>query len=288
MATLGALSAPAAAQGGSVDLAPKFEKGQTWRFRYHVSSEMDFAIADQKHSMSMEKEVVVRTKVADVTDTGVQIELVHEKIRLDARGEVPGSFDSTKPAKDDADNVYAHILRPLVGAKLTLNVSKDGTIRSVEGLDAVQPADPLEAQLFHSLFGQDEFIRMYEPLFSIKPDDPHAERGESWTVTRRRASGLGIVQSDLRLTLERATRHEARIRIGGKESFLPGGGASGKVSQSSVTGSCVWDLNQGVLGELKTQSTTKFAPDPANTGGTGVTGEVRATTQLERLDSAGP
>ena len=289
LAMLGAMSPGVMAQdrSASVDLAPKLERGQTWRFRYHISSEMDFVIVGQKHAMSLVKEVVVRTKVINADDSGAQVELVHEEVRLRANGEVPGSFDSTKPSKNDADDVYAHILRPLVGLTLTLNVDKDGTIRSVSGLDSIQPADMMEAMLFKSLFGEDEFIRMYQPLFSLKPGDPKAERGESWNVKRRQASGLGILESNLRLTLERASRHDATIRIGGTESILPASGASGKVSDSSVKGTCVWDLDDGVLRELKTQSTTKFSPDSANTNGTEVSGEARATTELERLNSSG-
>lgn len=287
LTSLGAMAPRAAAQERTVDLSPSFERGQTWRFRYRIDSEMDFVIGQQKHAMSLTKEVVVRTKVVETGDSGAQIELVHEEVRLDARGQVPGSFDSTKPANQDADDVYARILRPLAGAALTLELAKDGEIRRVRGLDAIRPSGLVEAQLFQALFGEDEVIRMYQPLFSIKRGDPKAEPGESWDVTQRRASGLGIVESALRLTLERAGRHDARIRIDGTESVEVAPGAPGSVSASSVKGSCVWDVREGVLREMRTESTTTFAPDTEPTGGTSVAGTARATTKLERLDSAG-
>lgn len=265
----------------AIDLTPRLEEGAEWRFRYHVKSEMDFELMNQTHEMDLTKETVVRARVVRSDDDGAEVELTHEEIRLNATGEVPGSFDSEKPPAKDS-GTYATLLRPLVEARLTLVMNTRGEIERVEGLDRIQPDGMMEAMLFKSLFGQDEIIRMYGPLFSLRPDTGQAKLGESWTIRRRQASGLGVMEDTVRLTLADASKHDAHFTVKGEQEL------EGVVASSSeIEGTAIWDLDKGVLRQLKTTSITRFAPEKDKTAGVSIKGEARATTRLDLLDSSG-
>ncbi len=291
-AALGAslLAAPVGiAAAETVDLAPSLEVGDDWRYQYRIESEMDITLAGAEHEMDMAKEAVVRLRVVGQDDDGATVELVHERIRLDVTGEVPGRFDSTTPAHDDGDDdLYAKVLRPLVGATLTLELEPSGHVRAVRGIRDAAPDGLVEAQLFRTLFGEDELIRMYEPIFTLRPKGAGAEVdvGDRWEITRRDASGLGVTEDTILLELERVRRDDAHIRIEG-ERAIPGDAATSlTIDGSEIEGDAVWDLGEGALRELSTTSTTRFAPALEGQGA-GLRGEARAVTRLRRLDSAG-
>lgn len=269
-----------------VDLSPNLEVGLQWRYRCRVTSKMKISMPGEDHEVSMAKEANIRLEVVAVDDGIALVELQHEDIRLNVDGPHPGSFDTFKRGPFGEDNLYARLLRPLLTARLTLEIDETGVVRRVRGLHDLLPDDELEARLFEGLFGEDEIIRMFGPIFCLKPGSPEARVGQSWDVTLRRAKGLGVVQSTHALSLKRAGPRDAFIDIGGQESVETPAESSPTIGESRIRGSAIWDRRQGVLRSMTTESLTRFGPDPRNTEGIEIRGQVTAKTALRRLDSS--
>ena len=192
-----------------VDLSPRLDTDQTHRFEYTVKSTQTMSAfgQDQTSQAEMAASIELVRLPSERADGNAVFGLRYEWLRVAIDGgQVPGAFDSRDPGSSDEGNVYAEICRPIVDQQIRLIVDTNGTIRSVEGLDALAP-DGLAGVLFEQLFGEQAAKAMFQPLLRVLDNGPATRAvGDRWTVDRPAVSSLGIPKTSAELRVETAIR----------------------------------------------------------------------------------
>lgn len=258
-------------KGAEVDLRPRFTKGQEVRFKMALDSKGVGAAEGDAEGTSSKQEIglLLRCTNAD-PEKGYTLDLVFESFKATIRnGLADVEFDSTKPA--DPDDMYDSILRSLVGMSQQVIMDKDGTITSVSGGDALSGlAGGLGAQ-----FGAaDLFKSMFGPITTTKKGTGKAAVGESWTTQSSIAGLSGTTRIEMTHTLGSSAGGRATINSVGKVLLDPsesGRGPQARISDSTITGKTVWDLEAGMLVESESRQRLVIQ--------TRTDGKVSSTTQ---------
>lgn len=197
-------------------------------------------------------EVVIT--VEEVTESGSRATVVLERVAFEAKGEpLNGAFDSRDPAEQDAGNLFAEAMRPIVGAPLKVELAADRTIEAITGMDGLSPTDPRAALLFESFFGEESMKNLLQLIFRMKSDPAHARVGERWMRESVDQTDFGAMRKVTEYTLESIEDGMARITIGGDIEMadsMPGNPMSTRIDSSNVSGLCLWHLPSGRLERL--------------------------------------
>lgn len=243
---LGQEKQPAESSRKSVDLRPKFRKGQDIRFKMTMRStgiaEISPFAGQEGSASNGEQEMVIRLSPKEVNpETGTTLDLVYESLKL-KMGEI--EFDSKKPAAPDDPSDA--MLRPIVGLTLKVVMDKDGNITSVTGGD---DGDGVTAMLMQQFTGADVIKGLFGPVSTMKKTAGRAAVGESWTTNDSLGGMLGTMRLSMTHTLESANGGRATIKTKGRV-VLDGseGSALGiKIKDSVISGSTEWDTEAGML-----------------------------------------
>jgi hypothetical protein len=237
---------PAQANKKSVDLRPKFRKGQDVRFKMTMRSsglaEISPLAGQEGGVGDGEQEMVIRLSPKEVNaETGTTLDLVYESLKV-KMGEI--EFDSSKPvAPDDPSD---GILRSIVGLTLKVTMDKDGNISGVTGGG---DGDGISAMLMQQFTGADVIKGLFGPVSTMKKTAGRASVGESWTTNDSLGGMLGTMRLSMTHTLESATGGKAIIKTKGRV-VLDGseGSALGiSIKDSVISGNTEWDIEAGML-----------------------------------------
>lgn len=271
---------PGWAQGGTVDLSPRFETDRSVRYDVRNGLETSYTMMGQSFTLNASKDMRVRCKTLEVGEERARIELVHERIAVELEGQWPttGAYDSEKPDQGDAP-LLKNVVDAVVGSPLVLEVEKSGAIAEVEGLEKLRPSGQAGA-VFQELFDERAVKGMYQRLFLLKRDPSTVEVGESWSVTSAENMKLGKVETTHTLTLDEVSGPRAIISIGGS-SDLERGNPLFEKEKNVVEGECVWDTEAGRLVELETAGLLNVtSSDPQMKFDL----DLKTETVLERVD----
>jgi hypothetical protein len=237
-------------------------------------------------------------KEADA-DRGATVELIYESLKLDLRTpDMEFEFDSTQKAgrktprtggdpaslmPTDQDLVEA-MLRPMVGATITLEVDPDGNITSATGggalsmtgmlgaVSAMSGGSGLTGALPTTGGGGGDVLGS---IFTAARGRGSARVGESWTTTDKLdGSGIGSFTMTNKTTLKSHANATADLAFEGR--IVPGSseagagllGGSAQVKESDFTGRAGWDTERGMLKTLTSeQRTVMDASVPDGEGG---------------------
>jgi hypothetical protein len=252
-----------AQQGKTVDLRPKFTKGQEIRLKLELVNRSKTTAGSATTKDQDEEapprdydgtqEYVLLLKVKDTNpETGTTAELVYEQVKVRMKSAIGDmDFDSTKPKKDDP---LDEMLRGMVGASFQVEFDRSGNIKNITGNDPLQgvagglggsPSSPAGLQDF---FGR---------IFPTGSDASLQRRvGESWTTTDTMDAPGGTWNITSTNTVKSASGGKAVVDIKGKLNFEPatsGKGAQIKVQNARYDGTYTWDTERGMLSSLETR-----------------------------------
>lgn len=302
--------APAEQPGdkGTVDLRPRWERGQTIRYRMAQTSTSQVPDPqDPKNptKITNKQDIQFSLRVKDINaETGVAtVDMVYDslKIKLDGSGIVI-DFDSTKPQPTkpatppastdpldalkglELDKMINDQLRKMVGTTLTLTIDRSGQITSISGGSELDPTGMLGAlggqgagpagapQTGGSLFG---------PLPPANSNYSGLVRvGQRWSHADELAVGpLGAMKMITEHTLRSASAGTAQVVFTGRiDPASAASNAQAQIKASSHSGRYTWDTAKGQLVSLNMdQKVVQQAPGQA--------GDATSTTSMtvERL-----
>jgi len=265
--SMGAGAQPAGTQpvDRRVDLRPKFERGQSIRFKMDVANTSTPAApatttrppatTPRPEQMRSKIELGLSLKVMSVTDSReATVEMVFDSIKASTHTKDQDiEFDSTKPGKD-GDDIAGLLFQGLEGSTLTLKVDRDGNITSVTGGEAF-------GTLGQFLGGGGGAGQLFGPLFSIKKGNGIVSVGESWEdVDQIDNSMLGKFKMTTRNTLRSVAGADAMVDVVGRiepSSEAPGEGVA-QIKDSRFGGKYAWDTKLGMLRQMDTTMTVNL------------------------------
>ena len=256
---------PAAAQtAGAVSLTPKYQAGQELTFVQHTVRTDEMSLKGMgEQTTAFDATAVWKVKIADASETGVEIDLQMESIKAtfdrnakvdpalgNAGAQPPVKWDSTAPGADaDKNNPIMQAFRPLVGLPLKVKLGADGNISTVTGSEGVKPGSGALVGIAYTMVAQDHVKARWGQILWIKDGRVPASVGQSWQdVDLLSAGSLGRNKITWTRTLKGVDKDEATVLLDGKYELV---GADDKtpptahVSDASMTGDCRWDLKAG-------------------------------------------
>lgn len=238
---------PAFAQN-KVNLRPKFEKGQETRLKMDISNVMSMGgqgpMAGTEQKLKQEIGLVLKVKDSD-PEKGATVELVYEslKFKAEAAGNVM-EFDSAQPVQKDEESMLAPMMRPIIGATLTLLIDPQGNITSITG------GENLVNQLTSEFLNASQVKSRFGTIISPKHGDGLASVGEAWTNEDTLESPMGKIITTTTHTLESAEGNSAKVSFKGTSAPDPTASAQIKLKSSLSSGTYVWDTAAGMLQEM--------------------------------------
>lgn len=241
-------------KGAEVDLRPRFTKGQEVRLKMALDSKGMGQAEGETDGTSTKQEIGVLLRCTAVDpEKGYTLDMVYESFKASIKNGVADvDFDSTKPA--NPDNPFDSILRSLVGMTQAVVMDKNGEITSVSGGEGLSG---LAGGMGAQFSAGDVFKSMFGPITTTKQGVPKATVGQTWT-TQSSIEGLaGSTRIETTYTLASASGGKATITSVGKVLMEPSSG-NGKtpqvrISDSTITGKTVWDLEAGMLTESESR-----------------------------------
>ncbi len=293
VAAVFAVSTPADAQ--KVDLRPKWQTGQTHRFRMELSSSHAVNHSGDKEPeemRSIKEDIRFSLRVIDghaESDSTVEMVFDEIKVSMDS-GPGKDTFDSTqktppgrRPKTKDRGaggaggggeeaGVLADAFKPLVGSKLTLVIDTAGSIKSVSGGETLIPSE-----LTANLTQKDQMSRLFGPVFSPRKGDGLASVGESW-------ENEDVIESPLIGRLRMKTRHKVLSSKADREAIVgidgtiatdsEGGESPYTIREGEYKGSYAWGVAEGMLRRMETsqkysvEADLGLADEPVSIGST--------------------
>jgi hypothetical protein len=277
------LLAPAARgqeRTGEVDLRPKFERGQTIRYKLEqgFTSINDIGATratkpgpkdrpDPKKARGQDGEdartsrgrveMALKMKVSDISAEGVAtVETTIESLKMsNTTPDMEVEFDSAKPPEED--DIVGMMLKPLVGTTLTLKVDRAGNVTSVSGGEAFS----MLGQAASGSGGGGGASQLFGPIFSSHPTTGFAKVGQSWEhEDKLGVSLLGDFKMITRHTLRGLQGRDAVVAISGRiepaTESPPEGGF--QVKNSTYNGSYTWDTAKGQLAKMDTSMSVRL------------------------------
>ncbi len=276
-----ASAAPALAQ--EVDLRPRFKTGAETRFAMAITGANEFkaeAMPGGGQSTKIDQEIDFTLKVKEVTDDGIAtVDLTYDRMVMNVSGMFDLSFDSSKPTDEDAGNMLASALRPLIGSSLTMTIDRDGNITKVEGFDSLK-LNPSAQQMAGTLATADGVKSTFGQVFSTRKSDGRANVGDTWTnVDSFSAGQMGTVKTSVKHTLKSHSGGMAKVDLVGDLAIEGGMMPELKLTTSEVTGNYIWDTEVGMLKSIETKQTSTMQ---GNAGSGDMTINNTSTMKLER------
>jgi hypothetical protein len=275
---------------GTVDLRPRWERGQTIRYRMAQTSTSQVPDPqDPKNptKITNKQEIQFSLRVKDINaETGVAtVDMVYDslKIKLDGSGIVI-DFDSTKPQPTkpapgkpapnnpatppassdpldalkglDLDKMINDQLRKMVGTTLTLTIDRSGQITNISGGSELDPTGMLGA-----LGGQGAGPAgapqtggsLFGPLPPANGNYSGLVRvGQKWSHADALAVGpLGAIKMITEHTLRSASAGTAEVLFTGRiDPASAASNAQAQIKASSHSGRYTWDTAKGQLVSL--------------------------------------
>lgn len=270
-------------QGASprtIDLRPKFEKGQEIRYEMRTESTSTYSAGaqgglelDGKSGIQQQLDLVLKVIESD-PETGSKLELVVERVaaRIDNDGQIT-SFDSAKPARgtpsDDTEGPIG-AFKSMVGSSVLIEIDPNGTITSLSAPTSLPGANSFSALTNAGIgnlmsiqggiglpFG--ELVSMGHPTGLVKPR-------EEWT-NRDRLGGLGMTMVTTH-RMRSASGNSARVEFSGKierPTEATGGPADAMekgIQGFEFEGDYDWDVGKGQLNKMNARSEFRLDREP--------------------------
>lgn len=270
---------PAAAQDAEpTSLRPSWEVGRTTTYEFWSKTQKteDAVIFDQPQNKTTTfySEGQASWTVDRVNDDGSALctmKLLKMKFTAEYDGQEPLVLDSENPEGDG--NVFDSLLSAMVSTPLTITMKPDGTVESIEGVDALQAAAGQEAQDADVIPEELDFIESATEMATLLSAPEQATVGQTWNAkntwnhesvipnidtkadwdTTYTFASLGQIAGVPIATI----KSESRVELKPDLSDLPEGASDVDIRFDSVTatGEALYDLSRNeVVARNKTMT----------------------------------
>jgi hypothetical protein len=250
------LSADAAPADSTQSLKLQWATGKKYFLRMTMTQSTEMPSPGQPTPMEVSMEMTQQftmSVVKENSDGGHDIEM--EFGNLSARSRGAGnemSFDSAKPAPEDANNPMAAMMRKFVGCRLKYVMGPDGTVQKIEGANEMitrLSAGAPEAEGFYKQMLSDDTLKQYGSFSDMLPDHP-VKIGDSWRSKKSIKIPTGNLTIDLQYTLkgpeDHLQHHCQRIDFDGTLSS-ENGNAAATIRDGKMSGQLWFDPALGMV-----------------------------------------
>lgn len=267
-AILLALSLPAAAQDGKVELRWKWEKGQELVFKSSQKTQLEFGGQPMDQQMGYTYSMTV-TEVADGGEATIQVKY----IGVVTRGTGPAGeydYDSEKDKEVPAEGPAAMQAR-MVGQSFSMKMTPMGRVTDVQGYDKVLDAmmkgaedNPAAKAQLKQMFSGDTFKGMMQQLVPSLPEKS-VGKGDEWAnefvVKMPMIGGMTFsINSKLAELQDRNATIDQEIKVelkgGDKDNPLAG---LVEIKDAKGKASAVFSLEKGCFVSQKSAMEMKMA-----------------------------
>lgn len=203
--------------GGPATLKVNWTPGKRYVFQMEINQTVEQARQGQTppgETLNIHQGFAVSV-IKTLADGGWELQLEFTSLRV-ATGTGTRTrviFDSAQEHAHDSGNPTATMLRRMIGARVQYLVDPQGTVRSLEGYDAlldrVAGNRPDLQATFRQLLDAGTLRRCCS--FGLITREKPVHPGESWPARGRAQTPIGVLDWDLKCTFQDAEQHEGRL-----------------------------------------------------------------------------
>ncbi|MFO7702739.1 MAG: DUF6263 family protein [Psychroflexus maritimus] len=185
-------------QEDNIDLKLQLTEGETYQHSSKIKMDLNQKMMGQDVDLTM----TIEGKMSFINQSNLEgsHELVGFYDYLSYETQMPQMQMKVSSDEVDAENPLSSIFNDMVGEKFNFNLSNQGRVSEVEGIDKIwtkliaanENLSDLEKNQFQAQmqesFGADSFAGSLETSFAIYPEAP-VKLGDSWTVTTNLQNG---------------------------------------------------------------------------------------------------
>lgn len=299
-AALSLFAAPAWAQD-SANLGPTFVQGA--KSRYELVNKAKQEITGPRNmSVNMDTSLILACEVTGVDSTGATVKATIEAIKTTVESAMKDpttnemrivfadSFESAKPAEQDASSQLSPFLRPILGKSFTVKLDAVGANADVSGIEALIPNDPQAAQLIASVIGANGLGTSVVGFYVLKDGMEPVMVGEKWEDTKSSvAPGNGTITITTNSAFEDLSNDVATVRVHGDVKFVVDPttaqqGVSVSLDESDIDGTIMWSTDADMLKELTSNSLIQMTTTIQSMPGASEVVRLISSTTAKRLD----
>ena len=242
------------------------EKGKA--YKQHSVNEMNMAMSamGQDINMKMKMNIDISYDVIDKTNDGYNIQMTYQRIKMNLTSPTAFTLDSDS-TENSSDKNSADLLKSLVGVPIDIQLTEQGKVTSVKGVDKLMEkinavSNPQFSQMFSQQFSEKAIKNMIEQFSFYFPDKPVAVN-DSWDVsTTASSNGIDIINK-MTLTLKQVANNVATIDLTGTLATPEGGvstniqGMDAKIS-SNGTQTGTFQMNTKTGWVVSSEVTQKY------------------------------
>jgi hypothetical protein len=245
------------------------DKGKIYKQRVITDVNMVMNAMGQDIKMNMKMEMMCHYDVIEKNNTGYDIRMSFQKIKMDMNFPSPFTIDSDSP-ENSFDKSIGDFFKSLVGVPVDFQITKQGKVTSVKGADKLEEkintlSNEQFKQQFRQQFSEKAIQTTIEQTSAYFPNNPVA-LNESWDIVNTLAStGFDIINK-MNLTLKQVKDNVATLEIKGTLVTPEGGsvlkiqGMDAKVSmKGEQAGTVLMDMKTGWI--IRSEITQKSAQD---------------------------
>jgi len=225
------------------------------KYEYHTVTTQKQSVMGQEMEMEMGAKYLMEIENASSNEARVRF-TYKEVTYLFLSAFMKMSYDSKYPAENpsEMDKILGQMFGSLVGQSVVLLVAPDGSVKSIEGLDAMVesmtaaiPDDQMAVALTAGIkqqFNEDAFKGTFEQSLKIFPEKA-VKQGDSWTVENANDVGGMNTTTNAKYTLKEYKNNLATLNVSSNVEMLMSVGAEAKLS-GTQTGTVVLDAKTGI------------------------------------------
>jgi hypothetical protein len=189
------------------------EKGKTYTQRMVMDMNMSMNAMGQDIKVNTNTEMVVNFDVLNKNNDVYDVQVTYKKIKINVTGPAIYSIDSDS-TETSSDKNSAGVIKSLVGIPIDVQLTKQGKVVSVSGVDKLTEkihnvANPQFEQMFSAQFSEKAIQKLIEQS-SFFPEKPVAI-GDTWEITSTiNTTGFDIINK-MNLTLKQVKDNVATI-----------------------------------------------------------------------------
>lgn len=219
------------------------------------------------------RKVRLHFKVIDVNDQGAMIQGAYQQISFASQSELMKTslaFDSEKPVSEDGANPLSPVIRPLIAAPFTFQVSPGGNISDVKFTPGLVPSIPM-ARMARQFMDEATMQNRLAEIFTTRSPKEKQPIGATWSANQTLGSAApGGLADAIKITwtqtLLEADQAKAKIEVKGNAILADSAGSAvkAKLTKFESKGTQVWEPYSGWLSafDMTTAFSAEFEPQP--------------------------
>lgn len=182
---------PAWKSAEGYQLQLRMEPGQSYRMETTMDQTMTMNVMGRTMDMEQEQTMFYRYDVTDVADDG-GVQFDYTMTRAKGRVGMPAmgrtmTFDTADSTSGGQTGRMSQRMRAVTGHTVAVTMSPNGTIRDVQGLEAIiegavaAQEDSMQARMMRRMLSREGVLQQMSMSFNVYPDGP-VQVGDTWST----------------------------------------------------------------------------------------------------------